>query len=148
VTIYVAEDFVLDYNNKGVDMFKRIMIFVFLGLLLLNIYGCVALLAGAAAGTGTAVWLSEKLTQEFNVSYKRTINAAERALKSLKLEITREAKEANVTQLKSKYSDGREIWIDIRKVTENSTKVEVRVGAVSPDKAAADKILKRIRRYL
>jgi len=129
-------------------MFKRITLFVFSGLLLLNIYGCVALLAGAVAGTGTAAWLSGKLTQEFNASYERTINAAEKALRSLKLKVTKEAKEANVTQLKSKYSDGREIWIDIRKVTDNSTKVEVRVGAVSPDKAAADKILKRIQRYL
>ena len=129
-------------------MFKRITLFVFSGLLLLNIYGCVALLAGAVAGTGTAVWLSGKLTREFNASYERTINAAEKALRSLKLKVTKEAKEANVTQLKSKYSDGREVWIDIRKVTENSTKVEVRVGAVSPDKAAADKILKRIQRYL
>jgi len=129
-------------------MFKRITFFVFSGLLLLNIYGCVALLAGAVAGTGTAAWLSGKLTQEFNTSYERTINAAEKALRSLKLKVTKEAKEANVTQLKSKYSDGREIWIDIRKVTDNSTKVEVRVGAVSPDKAVADKILKRIQRYL
>jgi len=129
-------------------MFKRITLFVFSGLLLLNIYGCVALLAGAVAGTGTAAWLSGKLTQEFNASYERTIDAAEKALRSLKLKVTKEAKEANVTQLKSKYSDGREIWIDIRKVTDNSTKVEVRVGAVSPNKAAADKILKRIQRYL
>jgi len=129
-------------------MFKRIIVFVFSGLFLLNIYGCVALLAGAIAGTGTAVWLSGKLTQEFSAPYERTINAAEKALRSLKLEITKEAKEANVTQLKSKYSDEREVWIDIRKITENSTKVEVRVGAVSPDKAAADKILKKIQAYL
>ena len=129
-------------------MFKRITIFVFWGLLLLNIYGCVALLAGAVGGTGTAAWLSGKMTQEFNAPYERTINAATKALRSLKLKVTKEAKEENIAQLKSKYSDGREIWIDIRKVTENSTKVEVRVGAVSPDKAAADDILKRIKAYL
>lgn len=129
-------------------MFKRITIFVFWGLLLLNIYGCVALLAGAVGGTGTAAWLSGKLTQEFNAPYERTINAATKALRSLKLKVTKEAKEENIAQLKSKYSDGREIWIDIRKVTENSTKVEVRVGGVSPDKAAAGKILKEMQRYL
>lgn len=129
-------------------MFKRIIVFVFSGMLLLNIYGCVALLAGAVAGTGTAVWLSGKLTQEFNAPYERTINAAEKALRSLKLEVTKQSREANVTQLKSKYSDDREVWIDIRRITEYSTKVEVRVGAVNPDKAAADKILKKIQTYL
>ena len=125
-------------------MFKKIAVFVLLGLLSFNMYGCVALLAGGAAGAGTAVWFSGKLTQEFHASYEQTINAAETALRSLKLEITKEAKEATVTQLKGKYIDGKDIWIDIRKVTENSTKVEVRVGAVNPDKQAADKILKRI----
>ena len=130
--------------KKRRSMFKKISAFVLVGLMSLNMYGCVALLAGGAAGAGTAVWLSGKLTQEFHAPYERTINAAEAALKSLKLEITKESKEAAVTQLKSKYIDGKDIWIDVRMVTENSTKVEIRVGAVNPDKQAADKILKSI----
>lgn len=129
-------------------MVKKIIALIFTAALLANIYGCFLLLAGGAAGAETAVWLSDKLTQEFNASYKQTVNAAEKALRSLKLEITKEAKEANVTQLRSKYSDGKNIWIDVRKITDNSTKVEVRVGAVSPDKEAAGKILKRIQGYL
>ncbi len=129
-------------------MLKRITIFALSGFLLLNIYSCAALLVGAAAGTGTAFWLSGKLTQEFNASYDRTINAAKTALKSLKLEVIKEIREENITQLRSKYSDGKEMWIDISKVTENSTKVEVRVGTVNPNKEAADKILKKIQRYL
>lgn len=129
-------------------MLRKITVFVLSGLLLLNMYGCIALLAGAAGGTGTAVWLSGKLSQEFNYPYERTINATKTALRSLKLEITKETQEGNVIQLRSKYSDGKEIWIDIRRMTDNSTKVEVRVGAVSPDKEAAAKILKTIQRYL
>ncbi len=129
-------------------MLKKVIVFIFSGLLLLNICGCAALLVGAVTGTGTAVWLSGKLTQEFHAPYNQTINASEEALRSFKLEITKETKEENVTQLKSKYSDGREIWIDIRKVTKDSTKVEVRVGAINPNKGAADRILKRIQRYL
>lgn len=129
-------------------MFKRITILVFSGFLLLNIYGCFALFAGAAAGGGTAVWLSNKLTQEFGASYSRTVNAAENALKSLNLAVVKEVHAEDVTQLRSKYTDGKEIWVDIRKTAETSTKVEVRVGAVKPDKEAAGKILKRIQAYL
>jgi hypothetical protein len=66
----------------------------------------------------------------------------------MSLEITKESREAQVTQVRSKYTDGKEIWIDIRKVSDNSTKVEVRVGAVSPDKEASDKILKSIQSHL
>ncbi|MDD5254446.1 MAG: DUF3568 family protein [Candidatus Omnitrophica bacterium] len=129
-------------------MFKKTGIFVLTGLLLMNIYGCLAIFAGAAAGAGTAVWLSGKLTQQFDASYERTIDAADSALRSLKLGVIKESKEANVTQLRSEYSDGKNIWIDIRKVTETATKVEVRVGAVSHDKAASEKILKRIQAHL
>ena len=129
-------------------MLRKITVFIFSVFLLLNISGCFALLAGAAAGTGTAAWLSGKLSQEVHASYERTIAASESALKSLKLPVTKISKEETVSQLRSEYIDGKDIWIDIRKITADSTKVEVRVGAVKPDKEAADKILKRIQRYL
>ncbi|MFA5411637.1 MAG: DUF3568 family protein [Candidatus Omnitrophota bacterium] len=129
-------------------MVKKIAVFIFSAFLLLNMYGCFALFVGAAAGTGTAIWLSGKLTQQFNTPYERTIRAAESALRSLRLKVIKESKEENVTQLRSEYSDGKNIWIDIRKITEESTRVEVRVGAVSHDKTASEKILKRIQQYL
>lgn len=128
-------------------MFKKIMVFVSLGLLLMNVYGCL-LLAGAAGGTGTAIWLSGKLTQEVNAPLDNAAGAAKSALKSLRLKVEKETTEQNVIQIISKYSDGKTIWIDIRKITDSSSKIEVRVGAVSGDKEAADKILKRIMRYL
>ena len=129
-------------------MFKKITVFVFSGLLLLNMYGCIALLAGATGGAGTAVWLSGKLSQEFSSSYGMATDAAKTALRSLKLEITKETKEENITQLKSVYINGKEIWIDIRKITNNSTRIDIRVGGIKPDMVAADKILKTIQRYL
>lgn len=129
-------------------MVRNMLVYVFSCFLLLSTYGCIAIVGGAAGGGGTAVWLSGKLTQQFNASYDHTIDAAKKSLDSLKLELVRETREENITQLKSKYTDGKEIWIDVHKVTVNSTKVEVRVGAISPDKEAAQKILKRIQSYL
>lgn len=129
-------------------MFKKAALFVFVCVIMLSMYGCFAVVAGTAGGAGTAAWLSGKLTQEFHATYDRTITASKSALRSLKLDLVKETRDENVTQLKSKYSDGKEIWIDIRKVSDDSTKVEVRVGAISPDKEAADKILKKIQRYL
>lgn len=129
-------------------MLQKIAMFIFAGLLLLNIYGCVALLAGAAGGTGTAAWLSEKLSLQVNAPFERAIKAAKSALSSLRLAVTKETIEQNIAQVMSKYTDGKTIWIDIRKITDSTSKVEVRVGAVKGDKEAADKILKRIMRYL
>jgi len=129
-------------------MLKKVLGFVFAGLLLLNVYGCFWLVAGAAGGAGTSVWLGGKLTQEVNASFDRSIDAAKSALKSLKLDITKETKEEKVAQIMSKYTDGKTIWIDVHRVTETSSRIEVRVGAVSSDKEAAAGILKRITQYL
>lgn len=129
-------------------MFRRISAFVFAGCMLMNMCGCFAIVAGTAGGAGTAIWLSGKLSQELHSPYEPTIKAAKKALSSLRLKITKETKEEQITQLKSKYTDNKEIWIDIRKITDSSTKVEVRVGAVNPDKEAANKILRRIEMYL
>lgn len=129
-------------------MFKKITIFIFSGFLLLNMYGCFALLVGAAGGAGTAVWLSGKLTQELHAPYERTVTATKAVLESFKLTVVKEAHTESVTQFKGSYTDGREFWIDVRKVAVDSTKVEIRVGGVSSDKAAASKILKSIQERL
>lgn len=126
---------------------KKIATFFIAVIFLMNLYGCFALFAGAAAGAGTAGWLSGKLSQAVQAPYERAINATKSALKSLKLEVTKETRTENVTQIRSKYTDAREVWIDIRRVSDTSSKVEVRVGVVG-DKEASDVILKRIIRYL
>jgi hypothetical protein len=134
------------YRKEKKDMRKIIVLFA-AGIFLINIYGCVAILAGTAGGAGTAAWLTGKLSENVNASYERTIKATKSALKSLRLEITKETRTESVTQIKSKYTDGREIWIDIRPITQSASKIDVRVGAIA-DKAASEKILKRITRYL
>ncbi|MFA5389620.1 MAG: DUF3568 family protein [Candidatus Omnitrophota bacterium] len=129
-------------------MFKKAFVCIVSAFLAVNLCGCAALLVGAASGAGTAVWLSGKLTQQVNTSFDRTIEAAKSGLKSLDMEVTKETKEMNVAQIKSKYMGGKTVWIDIRKISDTSSKIEIRVGAVTSDKEAADKILKAIRRHL
>ena len=120
---------------------------VLLLLLLLNVCGCAALLVGAAGSIGTATWLSGKLTQEVNAPFEKTLNAAKSALNSLGLKVEKETVKDDVAQVMSNYSDGRTIWIDIHRISELNSRIEVRVGAVG-DKEAARKILSRILRYL
>jgi len=129
-------------------MLKKTILLIFSGILMLNLCGCFALVAGVAGGAGTAVWLSGKLTQEFHVSYQATVDAAKLALQSLDLHIVKETDEEKITQIKGSFSDGREMWIDIHKITEHSTKVEVRVGGINPDKEAASAVLRKIQSYL
>lgn len=129
-------------------MAKKILVLILSGLVLLNTSGCVAVLAGAAGGAGAVAWLSGKLTREVNASLKKTAQAARDALKSLRLKAAKETLREDVVQIIGDYTDGRTFWVDIHRITDTSSKLEVRVGAVTSDKAAADKILKRILRYL
>lgn len=129
-------------------MIRKLGICVILIVFSLSLYGCIALLAGAAGGAGAAVWLSGKLSQQVNASFDRTVAAAKSGLESLRLEVTKETVKADVAQIISSYTDGRTIWIDIRRITDLSSQIEVRVGATSRDKQAAQKVLNQIMRYL
>ena len=128
-------------------MFRNLL-YVVIGLALtVNMCGCALVLAGAAGGAGTAFWLSGKLSDEVSASYERAIDATKKAVKSLNMEVDKETKTDDVTQIRSEYRDGREVWIDIRPLTQASSKIEIRVG-IKGDKAASIKILERIKRYL
>lgn len=131
-------------------MFKGILVLVSLIFLSVNVCGCVPLLVAGGAvagGAGTATWISGKLVQELDTPFERTIKAAESALDSLNLGITREVIKTRVAQIKAKYSDGKTIWIDIHKISQSASRVAVRVGAVS-NKEAARQILDKIKEYL
>lgn len=128
-------------------MVKKILTAIVSILLFLNISGCALLLVGAASGAGTAVWLSGKLVQDVNVPMDHSIEAVHSGLKALKIDIEKETKTEDVAQIISKYTDGKTIWIDVRKVSDSASKIEVRVGAVG-DKDAAHKVLEKIKRYL
>lgn len=129
-------------------MLRRLFVGICAGFLLLTLTGCLALLAAGAGGAGTSVWLSNKLIQTFNAPFDRTIEASEAALKALRLPVNKKSVDQNVAQIMSENSDGKTIWLDVHRVTETSSRVEIRVGAVSSDKEAADRILKRIGKYL
>jgi len=129
-------------------MLRKTLHLILLGMLSLNLCGCFLFVAGVAGGAGTAVWLSGKLTQEFHASYHTTVDATSAALQSLNLQVVKESQDENVTQFKGTYTDGREMWVDVHRVTDSSTTVEVRIGGVNPDKEAAGMVLKKIQGYL
>ena len=128
-------------------MIRKLIGLFFSFILLVNMCGCIAILAGAAAGTGTAAWLSGKLSQEVNASFEESLRATKSALSSLKLNLTKETVKEGLAQVMSNYTDGKAIWIDINRVSKTVSRIEVRVG-VTGDKEAAHKILERIKRYL
>lgn len=134
-------------SQKGVSMCKKVKLFFLITLLAVSSSGCMLLLAGAVGGTGTAAWLSDKLSQEVNAPFDKSIEAVDSAMKSLKLDIAKKTVKEDVAQIIGSYTDDRKIWIDVRPVTGTTSRIDVRVGALG-DEAASRKILDKILRYL
>ena len=128
-------------------MVKRISTLAISAMLLVNLYGCVALFAGAAGGVGTAKWLSGKVVEEVDAPFDKVLSAAKTGLDSLTIEITKETIKENIAQFIAKHTDERTVWVDIRKISPKLTRIDVRVGANS-DEAAARDIASRIISFL
>lgn len=128
-------------------MLKRIVHLMLTFVLLFNLCGCVALVAGAAGGAGTAFWLEGKISQEVNASFSKAVKAVTTALEAMRLKITKTTVKDEVAQIMAEYTDGRTIWIDVHRISNKSSRIEIRVGATG-DKAASRKILDKIKSYL
>jgi len=124
-------------------MFKKFGLVICAVVVSAALAGCATLVVGAVGGAGTAFWLSGKLSDTIDAPREKVVDATKSALKSLKMEIRKEAVAKNVTQIISTYKDGSETWIDIRPLTSKTTKIEIRVG-IRGNKLASQEILDRI----
>ena len=123
-------------------MSKKILLGVALAVGVLSCAGCISLAAGAA-GVGTAKWLSDKVTQEVNVPSAKVVKSAKDALTDMKAKAYKETSAPDVTQILAKDVSGRQIWVDVRPIDTNNTRVDVRVGYANGEKDA-QKILESI----
>jgi hypothetical protein len=127
-------------------MIRKAIFFISLASIVMFSSGCFLLLAGAAGGAGTAVWLQSKLSQTVNGPLEQAVRGVKAGLQDLKVIVSKETVETDVTQLKGDY-DGKPYWVDIRRVTDKTSKIEVRVGVPGDEVAARrvmDAILKRL----
>ncbi len=109
--------------------------------------GCVPLMVGAAAGAGAAAWINGDLEVNFDAPVSTVHSAAIRGLRKLELPITSEDKDKHHARIRSKYSDGKDVTIDITAITERTSKVKIRVG-VFGDQARSEAILTSMKKYL
>ncbi len=128
-------------------MLKRFGLFFVSMCLLVHCYGCVALLAGAAGGAGTAAWLSGKMVQEVAASPEKSLSAIKSSFAAMKYSITKETIKEDVIQVLGKHTNGKKIWVDVVPIISAGSKIQVRVGMVS-DKEAARALLNEIVRKL
>lgn len=114
-------------KNHGI---KSLTFLVLLAGLILST-GCVAAVAvGAGAGAGGYAWLKGELQRVYEVPMGQAAAASKnglRALEFVNVQVQKDALEGRVTAL---MADGTKVRVRLKKLSSNTTKISVRVGAV------------------
>jgi len=105
----------------------------------LNLCGCV-LVMGALADTA-------KAKQSLNVSYSEAVDIVKGALKTIDLRFESATIRKTIAEVRGKYTDGKTARILITKVSDNESRIAVRVGTTAAGKKDADQILQAIIKY-
>jgi hypothetical protein len=109
--------------------------------------GCVALVAGAAVGAGTVVYIKGNLEETINASVNKTHFAALAALKEMGMPIWKDNHDQMSANMKSRFADGKHVWVDIEAITDSSCKLQIRVGTFG-DEYRSRQILEAIHRNI
>jgi len=122
-----------------------VMAALFFGVM--SVSGCFAILVGAAAGASGYAWAQGALVKEFNAPATDIYEASMKGLESLKVEIDSADHDRLTARIRSEFSDGKKIAINVDAITELTSKINIRVG-VFGDKVRSELIYDAIKKYL
>lgn len=108
--------------------------------------GCVAVLAGAA-GAGTVAWVEGRLDSTLNASLDDAERASGLAIKQLQFAMISEKKDALTADLKARTAEDKKIDIKVIRVTDKTSKIQIRVGLMG-DEGQSLVILDKIKQNL
>ncbi|MDP2654650.1 MAG: DUF3568 family protein [Candidatus Omnitrophota bacterium] len=114
---------------------------------LMSAAGCVPLILGAAAGAGGYAYVRGILVKQYEVPADQVHKAGLQGLKSLNLDIKYDKGDRLSAKIRSEFSDGKDIKIDINAITEKSAQMKIRVGMIG-DKLRSEMVLTAIEKYL
>ncbi|MFP4473013.1 MAG: DUF3568 family protein [Candidatus Omnitrophota bacterium] len=105
---------------------------VFAGIVLLSAAvlssGCVPLVVGAAAGTGTYIWVKGNLEREMSVSVAELYRAARSALHDLGYSVEQDEEAHDEARLTGRTPAGTRVKIVMQGLTEHTSRVVIRYG--------------------
>lgn len=107
--------------------------------------GCAAVILGAGAGTGAAVYLKGKVTQTYAAEYGPSVRACLEALDSLEMPVTEKTAGESQTSISARRGDGTPVSVEVVRAGPTRTEVSVRTGAFGiTEIEASEKIQDRI----
>jgi hypothetical protein len=123
------------------------------GLVLLGMAACTGCgaaavgAAGAAAGAGAVAYANGKLDSKTAGTVPVVQQATVDALNDLNLRVTGQRGDAASGRVESRYSDGTNLTIDLKKSSSSVTDVGIRVGRFG-DQTRSQQVLDAINRHL
>jgi hypothetical protein len=90
---------------------------------------------------------TQKAKQNFDLSYEKALESVKMVLISLNLEFEEPVIRPDVTVVKGKYNDEKNMYIEIFRVSSNESRIAVRVGTSDAGKIDAQKILETIKEF-
>lgn len=128
---------------------KKFILMAAIGLLAGLTGGCAGLLlaGGAAAGAGTYVYMNGELSDTLNASIETTWEATKTAVDKMGLVTQDVSHDALTGRLYAKNVNGKDIYINLKSLTENHTEVRIRVGIMG-DEYLSERVLTYIRKQL
>ena len=111
----------------------------------LALSGCIVV--AAAAGAGTYAYVSGALDATLDSSLDRAVAATERGLKDLRFSAVLVTHDALVGKATATMADDTDIEIKLKKITDTTTRVSIRVGTFGSEKKSIE-ILDAIKKRL
>ena len=95
---------------------------------LIALSGCAGLLVGAGAGVGTYAYIQGELKRNYDAPVDRVWQASLAAVKELRLRIESKQQDAFGGVIKGKMADDKSYEISLKRISDKSTDVGVRIG--------------------
>lgn len=103
-----------------------------LGLGVCMMGGCLVVAAGA--GAGTYAYVTGALTGDVEANLDKAYSASQKAISNLEFTETNKAKDALQGLVEAKMADNTSVTIKLKKKTDSTTEVVVRVGTFGDEK--------------
>lgn len=134
-------------NTERFRTFLIFLKFLSASIAIMILSGCVALLAGGAAGGGALVYLNGDLAQTLHKPAPDLYIATMATLKDFHFKVLKDKHDQLTASIESKLSNGKKVWIKIDSVSEDLSKIDVRVGLIG-DRDKSGMILDSVDQHL
>lgn len=123
---------------------RKLLMLLVMALFSLGTTGCVGVVVGAGAGAGTMAYMAGEAKTMIAAPLASAVSASEKALKDLQFTGVSATSDAFQGKVLAVDAATRSVSVKLKKVTDSTTEVRVRVGVMG-DKAVSAEIISKIR---